>query len=81
MNHAALAGTLLVVVHVLVQGGLIARVLLRPHRQPASRIAWVVVIIALPMVGILAYILLGETSIGRRRVERASSRACRPRPT
>ena len=43
----------------------IARVILRPHRDPASRIAWIVVIIILPVIGILAYILLGETSIGR----------------
>src|SRR5436189_4057425 len=48
----------------------IARVILRPHREPASRVAWIVVIIVLPVIGILAYILLGETSIGRRRVSR-----------
>ncbi|MBW1859330.1 MAG: cardiolipin synthase, partial [Deltaproteobacteria bacterium] len=48
----------------------VVRVLLRPHRDPASRIAWIVVIIGLPVLGILAYILLGETNIGRRRVER-----------
>ena len=44
--------------------------LLRPHRDPASRIAWIVVILALPVVGIVAYLLLGETNIGRKRVER-----------
>jgi len=49
----------------------IARVILRPHRDPASRIAWVVVIAVLPVVGILAYILFGETNIGRKRVARA----------
>src|SRR5436190_1517560 len=47
-----------------------ARAILRPHREPASRVAWVVVIMALPVVGIVAYILVGETSIGRRRVAR-----------
>ncbi len=56
--------------HVLIQVALIVRVLLRPHREPASRIAWIVVIIAVPVLGILSYILLGETNIGRRRVER-----------
>src|SRR5437763_11678018 len=50
--------------------GVIARVILRPHREPASRVAWIVVIIVLPVIGILAYIFLGETSIGRRRVSR-----------
>src|SRR5881275_1865810 len=54
----------------LVHLGVIARVILRPHREPASRVAWIVVMIVLPVIGILAYILLGETSIGRRRVSR-----------
>jgi cardiolipin synthase len=54
----------------LVHLGVIARVILRPHRDPASRVAWIVVIIVLPVIGILTYILLGETSIGRQRVSR-----------
>ncbi len=48
----------------------VARAILRPHREPASRVAWVVVIVILPVVGIIGYILLGETNIGRRRRER-----------
>jgi cardiolipin synthase len=48
----------------------IARILLRPHRDPASRIAWIVVVGALPLVGTLGYLLLGEVNIGRRRVAR-----------
>jgi cardiolipin synthase len=56
--------------YLLVHLGAIARVLLRPHREPASRVAWVVVMVVLPVVGIVTYILLGETSIGRRRVSR-----------
>src|SRR5437660_4513306 len=47
-----------------------ARVILRPHRQPASRVAWIVVMIVLPVIGILTYIFLVEGSIGRRRVSR-----------
>src|SRR6478752_2149554 len=58
------------VVFLLVHLGVITRVILRPHREPASRVAWIVVVIVLPAIGILAYILLGETSIGRRRVRR-----------
>ncbi len=70
MSETPLVAALLVALHLLIQGGLIVRVLLRPHREPASRIAWVVVVIALPVLGILAYILFGEVNIGRRRVER-----------
>jgi len=55
----------------LIELAVIARVILSPHRDPASRIAWVVVIAVLPVVGILAYILFGETNIGRKRVAQA----------
>jgi cardiolipin synthase len=56
--------------HLLVEVVVIVRILLRPHRQPASRIAWIVVVLALPVLGILAYILFGEVNIGRRRIAR-----------
>src|SRR4249919_3506672 len=54
----------------LLELAVIVRILLRPHRDPASRIAWVVVVGVLPLLGMLAYLLLGEVSIGRRRVQR-----------
>lgn len=59
-----------IVIHILIQAGLIVRILLHQHRDPASRIAWIVVVLALPVVGIVAYLLLGETRIGARRAER-----------
>jgi len=57
----------------LLELAVIARILLRPHRNPASRIAWVVVVGVLPLLGMLAYLFLGEVNIGRRRVERLHS--------
>ena len=47
-----------------------ARALTRPNRAPASRAAWVTVIMLAPVVGVIAYLLLGETSIGRSRFQR-----------
>jgi cardiolipin synthase A/B len=70
MTEGPFTAGMVMTLHVLVQIALIVRVLLRPHREPASRIAWVVVIMALPVAGIVAYILLGETNIGRRRIAR-----------
>lgn len=64
--------TLLVLVPLLAWLAVIARAILRPHREPASRVAWVAVIATLPGLGMLFYLLLGETSIGRRRVTRTS---------
>lgn len=46
------------------------RILLRRHRQPESRLSWLTVVLAVPFVGVLAYLLLGETSIGRKRTVR-----------
>lgn len=48
----------------------LARAILRPHRQPASRFAWALVIIVAPVVGAIGYLLLGEARIGGRRRER-----------
>ena len=45
-------------------------ILLRRHREPVSRLAWLVVVLVLPFAGALAYLLLGSTSIGRKRIER-----------
>ena len=66
MNESAA----IILLHMTVQAAVIVRVLLRPHRDPSSRIAWVVVIAVLPVLGIVAYLLLGEVNIGRRRTER-----------
>lgn len=52
--------------HLLIEIVLVTRVLLRSYRDPAARVAWLIVLVALPVVGILLYLLFGETSIGRR---------------
>ncbi len=70
MSQGAFIGAILLTLDIVILIALIVRVLLRPHREPASRIAWIVVIIAFPLLGILAYLLFGETNIGRRRVAR-----------
>jgi cardiolipin synthase len=58
--------TLLILVAELV---VLGRAMLRPNREPASRLAWVIVIIVLPVVGIIAYLLLGEARVSRSRRE------------
>ncbi|TWT35846.1 Cardiolipin synthase [Posidoniimonas corsicana] len=61
--------TIGVLVHGAIVLVLIVRVLLRPHREPASRVAWIAVIASVPVAGMIAYLLFGETSIGRRRID------------
>jgi len=65
-HHSLIA----IAIIVLLELAVVARILLRPHRDPASRIAWIVVVGALPLLGMFAYLLLGEVNIGRRRVKR-----------
>jgi cardiolipin synthase A/B len=48
----------------------VLRAITRPDRTPASRVAWVATIMCLPIIGVVAYLFLGETSIGRERVHR-----------
>jgi cardiolipin synthase len=58
------------------------RAITRPNRTPASRVAWIAVIMSLPVIGVVAYLILGETSIGRERARRlrdAESRLAAPR--
>jgi cardiolipin synthase len=66
---------------VLAEVGFLFRVLTRPHREPASRLAWLIVIIAVPLLGMIAYLMLGETRIsGRRRSRGREIDARLPRP-
>ena len=72
----AITAVVLFLAHLLV----VARALTRPNRTPASRVAWVAVIMLAPLVGMFAYLLLGETSIGRtrfRRLQRVRQRMAR----
>ncbi len=45
-------GSIATILHLLIQIALLVRVFLRPHREPASRIAWIVVILGVPVLGI-----------------------------
>jgi cardiolipin synthase len=67
MTNSAILSLVYLAIHI----AFAIRIIIRPHRDPASRIAWLVVIVFAPVVGIIAYILLGEVNIGRSRVRRA----------
>ncbi|MDR6951241.1 cardiolipin synthase [Ancylobacter sp. 3268] len=70
MHDSAVLAWLLFVAQACVQLVFIARALLRPHREPSSRFAWVLVIALAPVLGVLAYILFGEVNLGRTRIGR-----------
>jgi len=66
MGMQGLSGLPLFVVHLIA----VARAITRANRTPAARLAWVAVIMLLPLLGVIAYLFLGETSIGRERTLR-----------
>ena len=77
MNWELVSSTLIV----LADAATIMRALLRPHREPASRLAWIIAVLALPVVGVLLYLLLGEARIsGPRRTRGREINAQLARP-
>ena len=70
VSDSFIFGALTSLAYITLHTAIILRAILRPNREPASRVAWVVVIIVLPVIGIISYILFGETCIGRKRVAR-----------
>jgi cardiolipin synthase len=60
----------LVTLIVLLKLAVMTRILLRPHRDPASRIAWMILVATFPAMGIVIYLLFGEVNIGKGRARR-----------
>lgn len=71
---------MLIVLHILIQTGLILRVLLHANREPSMRLTWIVVILMLPVFGILTYLVLGEVRMRPRRLARHEAAIARLPP-
>ncbi len=69
MDESTVITWALFAAHLTLQIIFIVRALLRPHREPSSRMAWVLVIALAPVVGVVAYILFGEVNLGRKAVD------------
>lgn len=77
-DAAFIVSLLFLAVHIIVIG----RIILRPQREPASRIAWLIAAIMVPVVGVIAYLLLGEARISsKRRARYRAIEAHLPHPT
>ncbi len=62
-----------IVLHFLAQFVTAIRALTRKDREPASRAAWLLLVIAVPVIGVVAYFLVGEANIGRRTARRMTA--------
>ncbi len=64
--------TLLVITHYVLAAFIVVRVLTRNRIEPSVRLAWIMVVEALPFVGIVAYLLFGEVRIAQADRQRAA---------
>lgn len=62
--------SMVLVVEGLFKAGMICFILTRRQMRPATALSWIVVMFALPAVGIVAYLLVGEVRLGRGRIRR-----------
>lgn len=62
--------SLFFVMHTTLSLVIVARVLLRPRVEPSIRLAWIMVIEAVPLIGIVAYLLFGEVRMRQADVQR-----------
>lgn len=62
-----------IVLHFLLQVVTAVRALTRKDREPASRAAWLLMVVALPVLGIGLYFLFGEARIGRKTARRMAA--------
>ncbi len=60
----------LIAAELALQLAIVVRVIQRGPRRSASALAWIIVIIALPVAGIVGWFLVGEARLGQRRRER-----------
>lgn len=58
--------TILLVLHGLVVVSFAVRILLREDLSPPARLAWLVVLVLIPIVGSIVYFLFGEIDIGKK---------------
>ena len=60
MMHPRHQSLYLVGLIVVLKLAVMTRILLRPHRDPASRIAWMILVATFPAIGIITYLLFGS---------------------
>lgn len=70
IHDSAVFAWLLFFAQAVIQFIFMVRALLRPHREPTARFAWVLVIALAPVIGVVAYVLFGDINIGRARIRR-----------
>ncbi|MGM7698286.1 cardiolipin synthase [Microbacterium sp. A84] len=68
MSTSDIVGIILLSVHVIM--GFVAAVAISLHRKPATAIAWILTIIFIPLLGAIAFFLIGFGRLPRRRREK-----------
>ncbi|MDE0888616.1 MAG: cardiolipin synthase [Phycisphaerales bacterium] len=50
--------------------GLVIMILSRRRIEPTTRLSWIILLLAIPVIGSIIYLLVGETRFGRQRIAR-----------
>lgn len=61
---------LAVLIELLIRLAVVVRILLRRHTTASARMAWILVVMLIPVGGPILYFMFGEVRLGRRRVRR-----------
>ncbi|MDA1027417.1 MAG: phospholipase D-like domain-containing protein, partial [Planctomycetota bacterium] len=70
MSTANLVGEALIVAEFAFRVSLIIMILSRRRIEPATRLTWIILLLALPLIGSIIFLLVGQTRFGRQRIER-----------
>ena len=62
---------LILILYILLVSAIVLRVLSRDEMSATSRLAWFLIIVTLPLVGIIVYFLFGEINLGFRATDKA----------
>ena len=70
MSTANLVGEALIVAEFAFRVSLVIMILSRRRIEPATRLTWIILLLALPLIGSIIFLLVGQTRFGRQRIER-----------
>ncbi|MGR3660288.1 MAG: cardiolipin synthase [Paracoccaceae bacterium] len=62
--------SVMILILFILQMATLLRVMLRPQREPAARIAWLAVVASVPLFGVLVYLFFGEVNVGEKHISR-----------
>ena len=70
MSTANFVGEALILLEFLFRVGLVIMILSRRRIEPATRLSWIILLLAIPFIGVFIFLLVGGIRFGKQRIER-----------